>query len=216
MPGHHSKLLETLVIVFTLVLLGCIFFFVWAKIAIKPVQMVCTNEAKLCSDGSYVGRTGPNCEFAACPSDPTEGWQISSDSKSDITFKYPEKISADYITPQDWPPKVLVSDKPFSCIESSETKALQDKVVKKYIAGRIYCITTSSEGAAGSTYVEYTYMTDKNGELITVNFILRYPQCLNYDDPRQTECKDEQQSFDLDGLIDRVAQSAWKLKPELY
>jgi len=28
---------------------------------------VCTQEAKLCSDGSYVGRTGPNCEFAACP-----------------------------------------------------------------------------------------------------------------------------------------------------
>lgn len=27
----------------------------------------CTDEAMLCSDGSAVGRTGPNCEFAACP-----------------------------------------------------------------------------------------------------------------------------------------------------
>lgn len=27
----------------------------------------CTQEAKLCPDGSYVGRTGPNCEFTACP-----------------------------------------------------------------------------------------------------------------------------------------------------
>lgn len=27
----------------------------------------CTMEAKLCPDGSYVGRTGPNCEFAPCP-----------------------------------------------------------------------------------------------------------------------------------------------------
>ena len=27
----------------------------------------CTMEAKLCPDGSYVGRTGPNCEFAECP-----------------------------------------------------------------------------------------------------------------------------------------------------
>jgi hypothetical protein len=27
----------------------------------------CTMEAKLCPDGSYVGRTGPNCEFSACP-----------------------------------------------------------------------------------------------------------------------------------------------------
>jgi len=27
----------------------------------------CTAEAKLCSDGSAVGRSGPNCEFAECP-----------------------------------------------------------------------------------------------------------------------------------------------------
>lgn len=26
----------------------------------------CTQEAKLCPDGTSVGRTGPNCEFAAC------------------------------------------------------------------------------------------------------------------------------------------------------
>jgi hypothetical protein len=28
---------------------------------------VCTQDVKICPDGSYVGRTGPNCEFAACP-----------------------------------------------------------------------------------------------------------------------------------------------------
>jgi len=27
----------------------------------------CTQEARLCPDGSAVGRTGPNCEFASCP-----------------------------------------------------------------------------------------------------------------------------------------------------
>lgn len=27
----------------------------------------CTQEAKICPDGSAVGRTGPNCEFAPCP-----------------------------------------------------------------------------------------------------------------------------------------------------
>jgi len=29
--------------------------------------IVCTADAKLCPDGSYVGRVGPNCEFAQCP-----------------------------------------------------------------------------------------------------------------------------------------------------
>ena len=28
----------------------------------------CTQEARLCPDGSYVSRTGPNCEFASCSS----------------------------------------------------------------------------------------------------------------------------------------------------
>ena len=28
---------------------------------------VCTQEARECPDGSYVSRTGPNCEFTPCP-----------------------------------------------------------------------------------------------------------------------------------------------------
>lgn len=31
-------------------------------------DVVCTMEAKICPDGSAVGRSGPNCEFAPCPS----------------------------------------------------------------------------------------------------------------------------------------------------
>jgi hypothetical protein len=30
-------------------------------------QKQCTMEAKLCPDGTSVGKTGPNCEFAPCP-----------------------------------------------------------------------------------------------------------------------------------------------------
>ncbi|MFH0739631.1 MAG: hypothetical protein V1819_00755 [bacterium] len=33
----------------------------------EPGQVACTEEAMLCPDGSAVGRTGPNCEFAPCP-----------------------------------------------------------------------------------------------------------------------------------------------------
>lgn len=31
-------------------------------------SVMCTMDAKICPDGSTVGRVGPNCEFAACPS----------------------------------------------------------------------------------------------------------------------------------------------------
>jgi hypothetical protein len=33
----------------------------------EPSGQACTDEAKICPDGSTVGRTGPNCEFARCP-----------------------------------------------------------------------------------------------------------------------------------------------------
>ena len=33
----------------------------------EPAGAVCTRDARICPDGSSVGRSGPNCEFAACP-----------------------------------------------------------------------------------------------------------------------------------------------------
>lgn len=35
--------------------------------------VACTMDAKICPDGSAVGRVGPNCEFAACPAAQTPG-----------------------------------------------------------------------------------------------------------------------------------------------
>ena len=32
--------------------------------------VACTEEAKICPDGSAVGRIGPNCDFAPCPGVP--------------------------------------------------------------------------------------------------------------------------------------------------
>ncbi len=33
----------------------------------EPVAYECDGDAKICPDGSTVGRTGPQCEFVACP-----------------------------------------------------------------------------------------------------------------------------------------------------
>ena len=58
------------VIIFGLVTAAIIaqFWLVNVRIAQAPTDgLACTEEAKLCPDGSAVGRTGPNCEFAECP-----------------------------------------------------------------------------------------------------------------------------------------------------
>lgn len=36
---------------------------------ISKDHKACTQEAKVCPDGSAVGRTGENCEFAPCPNE---------------------------------------------------------------------------------------------------------------------------------------------------
>lgn len=61
----------------------------------NPSGKACTQEAKICPDGSSVGRTGPNCEFAPCPT--TSSSATTQDGKY-ISKKF--KIS--FIVPNGW------------------------------------------------------------------------------------------------------------------
>ena len=63
----HKKLVIGIVAVFVLIVAGIAgaYFFLTTKNDVGPVA--CTAEAKVCPDGSFVGRTGPNCEFEECP-----------------------------------------------------------------------------------------------------------------------------------------------------
>lgn len=58
-----------IVIVFLALISGGAAYFALNQNAISPTPTpkACTQEAKLCPDGSAVGRIGPNCEFAPCP-----------------------------------------------------------------------------------------------------------------------------------------------------
>ena len=41
--------------------------YIFSNSPAEAPTIACTLEAKICPDGSAVGRTGPNCEFTPCP-----------------------------------------------------------------------------------------------------------------------------------------------------
>lgn len=43
------------------------FKFIEPDASSTPLSVACTMDAKICPDGSAVGRSGPKCEFAPCP-----------------------------------------------------------------------------------------------------------------------------------------------------
>ena len=49
--------------------------------------VVCTMDAKMCPDGSYVGRVAPNCQFAACPASTSTSVNVNGDLYPADIFK---------------------------------------------------------------------------------------------------------------------------------
>lgn len=188
-------------------------------------QVMCTQDAKQCPDGSYVSRSGPACEFAPCPStDSThspqprtapagagqlspENWKTFTDKTIGIVFQYPQQLATKYIHPVAWPPKVQVLNKPFTCVEGGSQILQNGQTLKQMINDRQYCVTKESEGAAGSIYTNYAYAFSNEGKTIIFTVTLQAVQCANYDDPQKTECEKERGSFNIDDIVDGMAQS---------
>ena len=134
-----------------------------------------------------------------------DAWNIFSSAS--VEFQYPEKLPAQYISTAEWPPQITVTEGELACQETPPESSFPLRITQKTINDSVYCIQAMSEGAAGSTYTEYTYSTLKDGKVISADFVLRYPQCLNYDDPNKSNCEAERETFDLDGIIDKIVKS---------
>lgn len=154
----------------------------------------------------------PNMSPAITPtSSPTPNahpdWKTFTDTATHASFQYPSTLSTKYISLVDWPPKVQVTTDPFTCTQAGSEKARAGMTEQKTINGTIYCLTTTSEGAAGSVYNQYAYAFSQNNTTIILTFSLRFVQCANYDQPAQKECQTERAVFTPDTILDQIAQT---------
>lgn len=64
-----TKTEKVLVVVLAVLVIGVAGVFAFQKLSQSKTNepVACTLEAKQCPDGSYVSRTGANCEFVECP-----------------------------------------------------------------------------------------------------------------------------------------------------
>lgn len=117
--------------------------------------VVCTQEAKQCPDGSYVGRSGPQCQFADCPSvvvPPTSS--VQTGTLQGVVTTAPTCGGPERIPPSD----------------GCEPRALQTKVMVSG-AGKIYTATSDREGKYSLVLPVGTYQVQAQGGD-------PFPQCL--------------------------------------
>lgn len=145
---------------------------------------------------------------AGTPIAGTETWQTVTDTTGKVLFRYPADLGSEYVSTVDWPPMVRAEAVAFSCAETGDQSMGEGQTMLVTVGGREYCRTIVGEGAAGSTYLQYAYAfavgTSNTGYL---TFTVQEPQCMNYDEPKQTACKGDQSAFNPDNLADLMIRS---------
>lgn len=206
------------IVVLFVIAIVTILYFSSSKKSPEAIPQTQTNQATTNTTPAPADNATPNPDTSAPSSAPSQdvpkhdGWKTSS--KNNIVFQYPEELGTQYMDTNKWPPEVKVNAGEYSCVQlQNEEGGPTETVLQQVIDGRTYCAKTTSEGAAGSIYKTYTYTTSKNGKLIAINFILRYTNCDVYNNDtdleqkQYKECNKEEESFDVDSLVDQIVQT---------
>jgi hypothetical protein len=199
--------LAPLVVVVFLLVIGVGAYFVYQKSSVpgnggnnQEQPVACTQEAKICPDGSSVGRIGPNCEFTECPADKTANWKVYSNTEYGFTFKYPEKLESKFFNLQE--PIITKSAKTDKNIKNGcyvggegPKSVVRKQAIK--INNIDFCFSQSYDAGAGSgaNYYYYTFLKDNN--YFTINFQIRQPNSCGpyYETENQDACQKDFQNF---------------------
>jgi len=162
--------------------------------------VACTQEAMQCPDGSYVSRTGPNCEFAQCPDAAVRTY---SNTQQGVQFQYPDFTKLEPASPFFGPhdPEVIISSLQSTTIDSKgcfydnsrypAATNIPEQVIT--LGSTKFCFSEAGGAGAGSTYIDEFYTTLHENSHITLHYAFRevngcpvflgspnYQPCLDY------------------------------------
>ena len=83
-PNHKMSLFAILIIALAV----GVFIFSYGLIIDEPFVTFCSQEAKRCPDGSSVGRSGPDCLFADCPTQKMASGTFGNDQAKEAIIEY--------------------------------------------------------------------------------------------------------------------------------
>lgn len=206
-----------IIIILVLIIVGWIYLRNRDEGAVNPADVTTFEE---CVEAGYelAGTTPEECttpdgrtfteeeDTAGEDTQPAE-WEEGANEEDGITFEYPSELGTEYITAVDWPPVPRISEEAYSCTEAGAVDERAGETRETEINGRTYCVTTISEGAAGSVYQQYAYAREFEENTVIMTFSLREVQCANYDEDEAAVCEAEQGGFNVDELADEMMQT---------
>ena len=161
-------------------------------------NIACTEEAKICPDGSAVGRIGPDCEFALCPTK-TVKWKVYKNNEYNFELSYPE----DFFDPEQQP-KLLIGDCnykvfPSQCpnidsivvaemaLSGADISVIKSNLSQpgywdvdsqeQVINNTQYCLRATGDAATGRAFNYYYYTTVKNEKCLVVYMAVTTENC---------------------------------------
>lgn len=136
--------------------------------------------------------------------DKTANWQVYKNEQLGFEMKYPQElflsdslkpvvttINCDYNNFEKKCPFV-----PIAGFTGTEAEATKDGLVKSEkikVNDKSFCLQKESEGAAGTTYITYSYTSVYQNKCLLLSFSVPYPNCENY---LPTETPDMQVAYE--------------------